>query len=75
MLEYILIPLAGLVLGILALKLPYKYNPFRLKFGAGDDSPTAQRLPKVFGWLLVGFCGLWLLGIVTLFTLGHFLSR
>jgi len=66
MIEQLAIPIVGFLLGILAVKLPYRYNPFRLKFGIGDDSPSAQVIPKVIGWLLIVTCGLWLLGLAAL---------
>lgn len=65
----IYIPIIGIILGILALKLPYQYNPFRLKFGIGDDTKWGQTIPKIFGWFFIVTCGLWLLGVAALIVL------
>jgi hypothetical protein len=70
MFKDIYIPIIGLILGILALKLPYQYNPFRLEYGIGDDTKWGQAGPKVFGWFFIVTCGLWLLGVVALLVLG-----
>ena len=75
MLDGIYIPIIGLVLGVLALKLPYQYNPFRLKYRIGDDSALGQAIPKIIGWFLIVTCGLWLLGIAALYALAMFADK
>ena len=63
-------------LGILALKLPYRLNPFRFKrFVAGFLSESANGVvPKVFGWLLIAFGGLGLLAMLLLFALNQYVA-
>lgn len=75
MLEDIYIPIIGVILGVLALKLPYRYNPFRLKFGIGDDTEWGQTIPKIFGWFFIVSCGLWLLGVAALVVLGMLIDK
>ena len=75
MLEDIFVPVIGFALGILALKLPYRYNPFRLKYRVGDDTRWGRTIPKIFGWFLVVSCGLWLLGVAALYSLTMFADK
>ncbi len=68
------LPTLLILLGILALKLPRKYNPFQLKraYARHVSEDTHNTLPKVIGWVLLGIGALWLLGIVALFLLFKF---
>jgi len=68
------LPTLLILLGILALKLPRKYNPFQLKraYARHVSEDTQNTLPKVIGWVLLGIGALWLLGIVALFLLFKF---
>ena len=68
-----LFSLAMIGLGLLALKLPYRFNPFRFKrLVAGFLSENAnRRVPKVFGWLLIAFGGFGLLVMLLQFGLNR----
>ncbi|MEM7011373.1 MAG: hypothetical protein AAF585_07810 [Verrucomicrobiota bacterium] len=63
----------GLVLGILALVLPYRFNPFRLKRRWAEmvSEKTNHMIPKIVGFVLVSISALGLLGIGLLFLAGR----
>lgn len=55
--------------GILAIKLPYRYNPFRLTsvIARGLSEKAQMVIPKVIGWGLIGVGGLGFLLLLLMF--------
>ncbi len=74
--KILLFSLAAIGLGILALKLPYHLNPFRLKRSAASLLPESanQIVPKIFGWVLIIFGSLGLLGMLLVFGLNRWVA-
>jgi hypothetical protein len=68
------IPSLAIILGILGIKLPYKYNPFRIKLTYSENE-SAQIVPKIIGWILVSIGSLSLLGLIALYYLLVSLER
>lgn len=50
-----IVPAIILLVGILALVLPYRWNPFRLKatFASRVSDGVNRAVPKVIGWICI----------------------
>lgn len=55
--------------GVLAIKLPYRYNPFRLTsvIARGLSETAQRRVPKIIGWMLIAVGGLGFLLMLLMF--------
>lgn len=75
--ESALIFLVVIGVGILAIRLPYRFNPFRLKRSVASLlSENAQmKVPKVFGWVLISVGGVGLLALALMFTVNAMQTR
>ncbi len=75
--NFIIACIVGLAFGVLALCLPYRYNPFRFRrfLASAVSDKTNRAVPRIIGIVLIVFSGLPLLAIGGLALLGGALKN